>query len=88
MGLANDCVRNDARAACGPGIPQLHNHNCAATRCPNCLIGPVHAPIWRRHATHLDQAISDTSQPLLRERLITERRNIGRVLADLDEREQ
>jgi len=88
VGLANDCVRNDARAACGPGIPQLHNHNCAATRCPNCLIGPVHAPIWRRHATHLDQAISDTSQPLLRERLITERRDIGRVLADLDEREQ
>jgi hypothetical protein len=87
VGLANDCVRNDARAACGPGIPQLHNHNCATLRCGNCLIGPVHAPIWREHAGQIDRAIVATTQPVLRERLIAERRNVSRVLADLDEGE-
>jgi hypothetical protein len=87
IGLANDCVRNDARAACGPGIPQLHNHNCATTGCSNCLIGPVHAPIWRDQADHLDRTISTITQPDLRERLLIERHNIGRVLSELDERE-
>lgn len=87
VGIANDCVRNDARAACGPGIPQLHNHNCATTRCGNCLIGPVHVPIWRDHADHLDRAIAAITQPDLRERLLVERHNIGRVLAALDEGE-
>jgi hypothetical protein len=87
IGLANDCVRNDARAKCGPGIPQLHNHNCATTGCSNCLIGPVHAPIWRDQADHLDRTISTITQPDLRERLLTERHNIGRVLSELDERE-
>ncbi len=87
VGIANDCVRNDARAACGPGIPQLHNHNCATTACGNCLIGPVHAPIWRDQAQHIDRTIALTSQPQLRERLLVERHNIGRVLAALDEEE-
>ena len=87
VGLANDCVRNDARAACGPGIPQLHNHNCATTRCGNCLIGPVHVPIWRDHADHLDKAIAATSQNDLRERLLVERLNVGRVIAAFDEGE-
>jgi integrase len=85
VGIANDCVRNDARAACGPGIPQLHNHNCANTSCGNCLIGPVHAPVWHQHARQLDNAIGATTQPALRERLIADRARVGRVLADLDQ---
>jgi hypothetical protein len=70
-----------------PRHSQLHNHNCTTTRCGNCLIGPVHAPIWRDHADHLDKAIAATSQNDLRERLLVERHNVGPVIAAFDEGE-
>lgn len=85
VGLVNDCVRNDDRAACGPGVPQLHNHNCAVLKCGNCLIGPMHAPVWRDQLQRIDGAITKTTNPALRDDLIVKRQQIGRVIATFDE---
>ena len=84
-GVVNDCMFNSAQAplACKNG-PQLHNHNCATAGCKNCVVGPMHVPVWIAHRKKLDAQIPKTRNVHLSERLIEQRRIVGKILANFD----
>ncbi|WP_053657272.1 hypothetical protein [Micromonospora sp. NRRL B-16802] len=84
LGFFNDCMWNEARAACGPGGPKLAEGVCRGACCGNAVFRQPHLPAVQAHIKRIDDFLdSGRGHPALLDDLGAQRTLYSRIITDI-----